>query len=188
MDKNASVSGIEFVAFDFETTGLSSYRDQIVEFGAVRFKAGKILAEFKQFIDPGIPMPPECSRVTGITDSMLAGQPKLEEILPSFLAFISDAVLLAHNADFDTGFLRAAIQRLGGATPDNLIIDTLGLAKRAFPGQKSYSLSNLAEALRLPPNQAHRAYDDSVTCMHLFEKCAEALSFMGEIPLADVIA
>jgi len=188
IDKNQPVSTIQFVAFDFETTGLQANRDHIVEFGAVKFQGGKVVDTFQALVDPGIAMSPEVSRISGITTDMLTGKPKLGEVLPAFLDFLKDSVLIAHNADFDAGFLRSAIQKERLSSLQNLIIDTVGLSKRAFPGQKSYSLQNLCAFLKFPPNQAHRALDDSVMCMKLFAACAEALSFMGDLPLADVIA
>jgi DNA polymerase III alpha subunit (gram-positive type) len=96
-------------------------------------------------------------------------------------------VLLAHNASFDAGFLRAALQETGLGELDNLIIDTQALAQRAFPRLKSYALQSLVEHLGIPPNNAHRALDDSVVCMKLFLSCAEALSFMGQLSLEEVL-
>jgi DNA polymerase-3 subunit epsilon len=187
-DPTAPVSSLVFVAFDFETTGLYAGRDKIVEFGAVKFQGNREIDRFQALSDPGFPMPAEVTRVSGITDSLLKGQPGFKAILPSFLAFLDGAVLVAHNADFDVGFLRAAMLDSQFPSLENLIIDTVGLAKRAFPGQKSYSLQNLASYLRFPPNTAHRALDDAIMCMKLFQSCAQSLSFMGEITLSEVIA
>lgn len=188
MDKKQSVAEVTFVAFDFETTGLSSGRDSIVEFGAVKFKAGKVLDSFQSLVDPGRPIPSEASKVSGITDAMVKGQPDITAVLPGFLDFIGDSVLIAHNADFDAGFLRAAIQKQGLPSLGNLIIDTVGLSRRAFPGQKAYNLQFLVSYLNIPPNQAHRALDDSLMCMKVFLAASDALSFMGDISLGEVIA
>jgi DNA polymerase III epsilon subunit family exonuclease len=187
MDKNTPVSRVTFVAFDFETTGLYADQHHIVEFGAVKFCNSQTLESFGQLVDPGRPMPADATRVSGITDAMLAGQPAIASVLPDFMRFIGDSVLVAHNAGFDLGFLRAALDRNGLGMPGNLVIDTQALAKKAFPGQKSYSLQNLAAFLKLPPNQAHRAVDDSIMCMKLFLACANQLSFMGDISLAEVM-
>jgi DNA polymerase III epsilon subunit family exonuclease len=132
-------------------------------------------------------MPPDATKVSGITDAMLTGQPAIADILPGFMRFIGDAVLIAHNAGFDLGFLRTACDRNGLSMPANLVIDTQALAKKAYPGQKSYSLQNLAAFLRFPPNQAHRAVDDSIMCMKLFLACANELAFMGDITLEEVM-
>jgi DNA polymerase-3 subunit epsilon len=98
-----------FVAFDLETTGLESRTETIVEIGAVKFDRRGVIARFAALVDPGKPMPPEASRANGITDAMLAGQPKLDAVLPDFLRFIAGAALVAHNAPFDLSFVNAAL-------------------------------------------------------------------------------
>ena len=182
-----AVSKVNFVAFDFETTGLYAGQDSIVEFGAVKFLNAQVLESFGQLANPGRQIPADATRVSGITDAMVAGQPSVASILPEFMRFIGDSVLIAHNAGFDLGFLRTALDRANLAMPGNLVIDTQALAKKAFPGQKSYSLQNLAIFLKFPPNQAHRAVDDSLMCMKLFLACADQLAFMGDITLEEVM-
>ena len=187
IDTTRPVTDFTFVAFDFETTGLHPAVDRIVEFGAVRFVVGSEQAEFEELSDPGVPIPDEAARVSGITTGMVVGKPAVEAVLPRFMTFAGSAILLAHNAEFDSGFLRAELQRAGMPTVENLIIDTQVLAQKAFPGKKSYSLQNLVEMLGIPANTAHRARDDARQCMRLFEHCVQALSFMGDLPLADVL-
>ena len=186
-DTSRPVTDFTFVAFDFETTGLHPAVDRVVEFGAVRFTIGAELADFDELCDPGVPIHPDAARVSGIDNSMILGKPPVAEVLPRFMGFLGDAVLLAHNAEFDTGFLRAELQRAGLSTVTNQIIDTQALAQRAFPGKKSYALQNLVEMLGIPANTAHRARDDARQCMRLFERCVDALSFMGDLPIADVL-
>ncbi|WP_037545481.1 3'-5' exonuclease [Spirochaeta lutea] len=188
MNLQQSVLDTTFVAFDFETTGLYSTSDRIVEVGAVKFQGATVLGEFGHLIDPGRAIPEDASKISGITDEMVRGKPSIQTVLPAFLEFIQGSVLVAHNAGFDLGFLRAALQICDVPDIENLVIDTQQLAKKAFPGQKSYSLQNLATVLKFPPNTAHRAVDDSVMCMRLFNACADQLSFMGEISLAEVLA
>ncbi len=187
MNGALSVSEVTFVAFDFETTGLYPANDRIVEFGAVKFTPGTELATFEELADPGIGIHPDAERVSGITNAMVAGKPPVEELLPRFMEFLGDAVLVAHNSSFDVGFLRAELQRCALPTVENTIIDTLKLAQRVFPGKKSYSLQNLVQMLGIPENTAHRGLDDSRQCMRLFERCVDEMSFMGELPLADVL-
>ena len=103
----------EFVAFDLETTGLSSQNDRIIEIGAVILKNGEEIDRFQTFVDPERPLERKIVELTGITEEMLQGAPKIEEVLPKFLDFIGGRVLVAHNSDFDTGFIRAECQRQG---------------------------------------------------------------------------
>lgn len=187
IDTTIPVTECTFVAFDYETTGLHPAVDRIVEFGAVRFMIGRELAEFGELANPGIPIHPDAARVSGISDEMVLGKPAVAEVLPRFMEFAGNAILVAHNAEFDAGFLRAELHRAGLPTVENLIIDTQALAQKAFPGKKSYSLQNLVEMLGIPLNTAHRARDDARQCMRIFEHCVQALSFMGDLPLADVL-
>ncbi len=177
-----------FVAIDFETTGLYPTSDRICEFGAVRFHAGTIVGEFERLANPGIPISAEAAAVSGITDEKVANEPAVDEVVPEFVSFIGDAVIMAHNAPFDVGFLRAAVSSLGLGEISNPIVDTQTLAIKAFPKRKSYGLQNLAAELGLPPNRAHRALDDAIMCMRLFGQCVDELAFMGELELKEVLA
>ncbi len=188
MDLNSSVSDLTFVAFDFETTGLNAGSDRIIEFGAVKFTGSKVLEDFGALANPGISIPEQATEISGITDEMVASESSVEEILDPFLEFMGNSVLIAHNANFDMRFLRVALSGSGRADVKNLLIDTQQLARRAFPGQKSYALQNLASFLNFELNNAHRAVDDSIQCMKLFNACVQNLSFMGEISLKEVIA
>ncbi|MFW5695027.1 MAG: PolC-type DNA polymerase III [Alkalispirochaeta sp.] len=187
IDTTRPVTDFTFVAFDFETTGLHPAVDRIVEFGAVRFTVGQELAEFEELSNPGMEIHPDAARVSGITTEMVVDKAPVASVLPRFMEFAGDAILIAHNAEFDAGFLRAELQRAGMPTVENLIIDTQVLAQKAFPGKKSYSLQNLVEMLGIPANTAHRARDDARQCMRLFEHCVQALSFMGDLPVSDVL-
>ena len=187
ISEGSSVSSVVFTAFDFETTGLHSATDRIVEFGAVRFRDGKIEQTFQRLSNPGIPIGADAAAISGIGDDDVKGAPPVASIVPEFVEFLGDTVLIAHNAPFDLGFLRAAVLDAGLPDINNTVIDTQLLAIRAFPKQKSYGLQNLATELRLPPNQAHRALDDAIMCMRLFLSCVEALSFMGDIELSQVL-
>ena len=187
MDTNTPVGQVEFVAFDFETTGLQAASDGIVEFGAVRFRGAEISATFDRLSNPGVPISPEAGAVSGISDEDVANSPPVQSILPDFTEFLGEAVLMAHNAPFDLGFLRAAIQTSDLSQVENLVIDTQLLAIKAFPRRRSYSLQNLAADLSLPRSRAHRASDDAELCMRLFRACVDALSFMGDLPLSEVL-
>ncbi len=165
-----------YVAFDLETTGLSSREDKIIEIGAVLMQNGRELDRFQTFVDPQMKLQKETVDLTGITDQMLQGAPKLEEIFPKFLEFVGDRVLVAHNADFDTGFIRAACDKLGHPYTFTSA-DTLVLSQNLMPQLNRFKLDVVADALSLPEFNHHRAADDAVTCglimSKMFEKLAE---------------
>ena len=118
---------------------------------------------------------------------MVKNKPKIGELLDNFLSFIEGTVLIAHNASFDMGFLRAAMSSNGHSGPENIVIDTQRLARLAYPRQQSYSLQSLVKFLEMPQNNAHRGLDDAIQCMKLFQACANQLSFMGDISLKEVL-
>ena len=165
----------EFVAFDLETTGLSARFDRIIEIGAVRMRNGKEIDRFQTFVDPKEPLRREIVDLTGITDEMLKGAPTLEEVFPKFLEFVGDRVLVAHNADFDTAFIRGVCKQLGyeyGFTS----ADTLVLAQNLLPQLSKHKLNLVADALSLPEFNHHRAADDAVICGMIMSKLIEMLA------------
>ncbi len=172
-DVNSPLSDIEFVAFDLETTGLFPVSCRIVEFGAVRFRlAGKEQGQFQQIVDPECRVPQDATRIHGITNAMVKGQPTVSETLPSFFDFLSGpkTLLLAHNATFDLGFLGFAAARMDVEFPVNPVIDTLALARRCVRGIKSYRLEKLAIHLGLADSEDHRALSDAQLAMALLRK------------------
>ena len=164
----------EFVAFDLETTGLSSRTDRIIEIGAVILKEGKEVDRFQTFVDPERPLEKKIVELTGITDEMLKGAPKIEEVLPKFLEFVGDRVLVAHNSDFDTGFIRGECNRLGYEY--NLTAaDTLILSQNLLSHLNKFKLNIVSNALSLPDFTHHRAADDAVTCGLIMHKLCQKL-------------
>jgi len=153
----------EFVAFDLETTGLSAHSDKIIEIGAVLMRGGEEIDRFQTFVDPQESLRREIVELTGITDEMLKGAPKLEEIFPRFLEFVGDRVLVAHNADFDTAFIRSACTQLGYEYAFTSA-DTLVLAQNLLPQLNKHKLNVVADSLSLPEFNHHRAADDAVIC------------------------
>jgi len=174
-----------YVAFDLETTGLSSRDDKIIEIGAVLMENGRELDRFQTFVDPGMKLSRDTTELTGITDGMLRGAPKLEEVFPKFLEFVGGRVLVAHNADFDTGFIRAACQKLG-YTYDLTSADTLVLSQNLIPDLGKFKLDIVAKALSLPEFNHHRAADDAVTCGLIMAKMQEKLLEMGISDLQSI--
>jgi len=169
-----------FVAFDLETTGLSPQLDRIVEIGAVRFVDGRETGRYGTLVNPEMPMPPGAAAVNGITDAMLAGQRSIREVLPEFLAFIEGAVLVAHNATFDLGFVNSAMGRLGKGRLANEFVDTRGMAQKAFPGRSNYKLQSLALDLGVKAVEAHRAVDDARVCLEVFQAALKQLNPGGQ--------
>jgi len=187
VDPRTPVTQVTFTAFDFETTGLYPATDRIVEFGAVTFRDGEIVDRFERLANPGMPISPDAAAVSGISDADVAESDPVAQVVPEFVEFLGTTVLIAHNAPFDLGFLRAAVASLGQPDISNTIVDTQVLAMKAFPRRKSYGLQNLAAELGLPPNRAHRALDDAIMCMRLFERCVAELSFMGDLEVGEVL-
>ncbi len=183
-DGNMPLSGA-FVAFDLETTGLSSKNDEIIEIGAVLIENGKELERFQTFVNPGRKLTDEIVRLTGITDDLLVDAPPIEQVLPKFLEFVGDRVLVAHNSKFDTGFVRAACERLGIAYTCT-DADTLVLAQQLLPQLGRYKLDVVAKALTLPDFKHHRAADDAHICGLIMVKFLEMLSDMGIADLQSV--
>ena len=164
----------EFVAFDLETTGLSSRDDRIIEIGAVILKDGKEIDRFQTFVDPERQLERKIVELTGITDEMLQGAPKIQEILPKFLEFVGDRVLVAHNSDFDTGFIRAECQRQG-LPYRYTAADTLILSQNLLQHLSKFKLDIVSNALNLPDFNHHRAGDDAMTCGLIMTKLMEML-------------
>ena len=164
----------EYVAFDLETTGLSSRTDRIIEIGAVLMKNGEEIDRFQTFVDPGQSLDKKIIDLTGITDDMLQGAPKIEQVLPEFLAFVAGRVLVAHNSDFDTGFIRAECARQGIAY-DLTAADTLILSQNLLPQLNKFKLNIVSEALKLPDFNHHRAGDDAKTCGLIMHKLMQML-------------
>ena len=176
-EKNIDFDG-EFVAFDLETTGLSPETDTIIEIGAVILQRGKEISRYQTFVDPRRPLDKRIVELTGITDDMLRDAPTIDKALPEFLAFVGDRPLIAHNAKFDTGFVRAECQRLG--IEYNLTsVDTLPLSQQLMPQLSKYKLDVVAKALSLPSFNHHRAADDAMTCGLIMMKLIPMLEEKG---------
>ncbi|NOU35677.1 MAG: 3'-5' exonuclease [Kiritimatiellaceae bacterium] len=164
------VAEIVFVALDTETTGFSPKNDRLIEIGAVRFRGnGEILAVTNWMINPGMPIRPQATEVNGITDAMVAGAPPFSAVCPEFVSFCDGSVLLAHNATFDVGFLRAGFARAGVSAPELPILDTLPLFRVWFPQAKSFALEPLAQYLGLQNEMWHRAGADSFHLIDIFK-------------------
>ncbi len=150
-----------FTVFDFETTGLSNKNDEIIEIGAVKVKNGEIIDTFETFLSPGKSIPAKITDITGITNEMVSGAPKISEIIGQFLEFFADSVLVAHNATFDYGFLKSALKKTGNSYVDNAVLDTLGLSRAIYPDLKNHKLNTICKHLNVDLENHHRAVDDA---------------------------
>ena len=175
----------EIVCFDIETTGLKVTQEAITEIGAVRLRNGEIVETFQTFVDPERRLTPEIIGLTGITDEMLRGAPKLKDALTAFLAFAGDAPLAAHNAEFDISFIRAGCRKC--SIPfEPTYIDTLILAQNLLPGLGKYKLDIVAEHLQLPQFNHHRASDDAVPVAQMLAKFFPMLEERGVTRLQQI--
>jgi DNA polymerase-3 subunit epsilon len=179
---------MRFIAFDLETTGTLAGSDQIVEIGAVRFVNEQPESIFATLVNPRRPIPPGASRVNGITDDMVIGKPIIEDLLDSFADFCGDDLLVAHNAPFDAQFLTSDIKKFETKAPKGLIIDTLPLARKVFPGLPNYKLGTLIQHLKLATDdQFHRAEEDATYCGRMFAAMLKRISVGGQPPRPEAL-
>lgn len=164
-----------YIVFDFETTGLYSYSDEIIEIGAVKLKNGKIIEEFGSFVKPVSKIPPKITELTGIDNEMVSNAPQIDEVINRFLDFIGDSVLVAHNATFDYAFLRAALHKSQHNQDIFTVIDTLSLSRAIFPQLKNHRLNTLCNHTGIVLENHHRAVDDARACAQLFERLLQEL-------------
>ena len=161
-----------FVVFDIETTGFSAVNDRIIEIGAVKVENGMITEKFSEFVNPERPIPFEIEKLTSINDRMVEDAPNISVILPKFMDFCGDSVLVAHNADFDTGFIRHNCEVLG-LPYDYTYVDTLGIARSFLEGLKNYKLDTVVEAMGCTLANHHRAVDDAGATADVFVRFLE---------------
>ncbi|KNZ71245.1 DNA polymerase III subunit alpha [Thermincola ferriacetica] len=173
--REEAVKDATYVVFDLETTGFSPVTDEIIEIGAVKIHGNKILDRFSAFVCPVREIPPEVQELTGITNNMVSDAPPIAEVLPKFIDFVGDAVLVAHNAQFDTGFLRANMEKILNRTLAQPVLDTLGLARGLFPDMKNHKLKTLAKEFNVKLESHHRAVDDAEATAQLLIKFLERL-------------
>ncbi len=159
----------EYVVFDTETTGLNAAEHTIIEIAAVKMRGTEIVDKWTELIDPQIEIGPKTTEITGITNEMLRGKDTLDVVLRRFKEFTGDAVLVAHNAEFDKAFINACAKRIGMEPWNNPILDTLPLARLLYKGMRNYRLGTLAKKFNVELINAHRALDDTVALAHVFQ-------------------
>jgi DNA polymerase-3 subunit epsilon len=181
---------VTFVVVDLETTGGRAGADAITEVGAVKVRGGQVLGELATLVDNGRGVPPMIAQLTGITTAMLVGAPTVGAVLPSFLEFAAGAVLVAHNAAFDTGFLRAACSQQGVAWPSPQVLCTVRLARRVLTRDEAPSvrLSALAQLLGARTTPTHRALDDARATVDVLHSLLERVGNLGVHSLEELLA
>ena len=167
-----------FVVFDIETTGFSPEKNRIIEIGAVKVEKGVITDKFSTFVNPDVPIPFEIEQLTGINDNMVLPAPKIDVILPQFLAFCEGCSLVAHNASFDVSFISQNAALLG-LPFDPTVLDTVALARHLLPNLNRFKLDTVAKALNISLENHHRAVDDAGCTAEIFVKFIEMLKDRG---------
>ena len=163
-----------YVVFDLETTGFSPIQDKIIEIGAVKVERGVITERFSTFVNPKIPIPFKITQLTSITDDMVVDAETIDVVLPKFLDFIGDAVLVAHNAGFDVSFIEQNC-RYQEIEREFISLDTVALARVLLPTLSKYKLNVVAKALNISLENHHRAVDDAGATAEIFVRFVEML-------------
>ena len=164
----------EYVVFDIETTGLFKKHNKIIEIGAVKVKDGEVVDTFSEFINPGVPIPYQIEQLTSINDDMVKDAPMFDVIVPRFVEFCGDDIVVAHNASFDTGFVRMNAEELG-LKFDNTVLDTMTLSHILLPELGKFTLDRVCKELKVVNAHHHRAIDDAEATAKVFFKLLDML-------------
>ncbi|WP_130807040.1 PolC-type DNA polymerase III [Senegalia massiliensis] len=175
----------EYIVFDIETTGFSPVNDGITEIGAVRIKNGEILDTFSELVNPEKEIPQKVIELTGITNDMVKDKETIDKILPKFQDFIGEAVLVAHNASFDMGFINKKFEKIN-VTLSNPVLDTLQFSRELYSHLKSHKLNKIAKYLNISLENHHRAVDDSKATAEILLKMIEDVKQRGVKKLEDI--
>ena len=187
-DLGTPLIDVTFCVLDLETTGGSPQDDRICEIGAVKVRAGECLGTFHTLVDPGRDIPPAITVLTGITTQVVRPAPRIEEVLPSLLEFLGDAVFVGHNVRFDHAFLDAALVRADRPRLTNAVVDTCALARRLVRDEvPDCKLGTLAARLRLDHRPNHRALDDALATTDLLHVLLERAAAFGVFSLDDLL-
>lgn len=187
-DLGAPLFAVPFCVLDIETTGGAPSGLGITEIGAQRYRGGVLEAEFATLVNPGMPIPPFITVLTGITQAMVIEAPRLAEVVPAFLEFLGDAVIVGHNVRYDLSFLDAAVRHHGYGRLENRSVDTLGLARRLVGGDaRNFKLATLAAHFRSPITPNHRALEDTRATAHVFWSLVEQAGTVGATHLEDLL-
>lgn len=187
-DLSVSLYHVTFCILDLETTGGSPKDCGITEVGAVKFRGGEEIGSFQTLVNPGAPIPPFITVLTGITQTMVVEAPRVDSVLPAFLEFVGTSVVVGHNIRFDLSFLDEACRRLGYPTPHNETVDTVALARRLVRNEvRNLRLQSLAAHFRSPIQPVHRALEDARATAHVLHSLLERAGGLGVTTLEDLL-
>ena len=187
-DLGTPLSEVTFVVLDLETTGGSPHDCAITEVGAVKLRGGECLGRFETLVNPGVPIPPLITVLTGITEAMVLPAPRIEEVLPPLLEFIGDAVIVGHNIRFVLSFLNAAMVATERPRLSNRHVDTLAIARRLVRDElPNLKLSTLARHFRVPTEPVHRAFADAQATAAVLHALLERAASFGVLGLDDLL-
>ena len=184
--KTGAIEDTTFVVFDLETFGLNSHKNEIIEIGAIKLKGTRIVDTFSSFVNPNKIIPKRISEFTHITQDMVDNAPTIEDVLPKFLEFTKDAVMVAHNSAFDMGFIRRDAKKYMGIDYKPPVIDTLQMARDLYPDLKGYNLDRLNKTFKLSLENHHRAIDDAQSTAKLFIMFLEKYIENGVVNVEDM--
>lgn len=184
--KTGAIEDTTFVVFDLETFGLNSHKNEIIEIGAIKLKGTRIIDTFSSFVNPNKIIPKKISELTHITQDMVDNAPTIEGVLPKFLEFTKDAVMVAHNSAFDMGFIRREAKKYLGIDYKPAVIDTLQMARDLYPDLKGYNLDRLNKTFKLSLENHHRAIDDAQSTAKLFIMFLEKYLENGVVNVEDM--
>jgi DNA polymerase-3 subunit epsilon len=188
-DLGVPLSEVTFVVVDLETTGASHRTEAITEIGALRLRGGELLGTFETLVNPGVPIPPMITVLTGISEAMVLPAPRIAEVLPAFLEFAHDAVIVGHNIRFDCAFLDAALLAHGYPRLHHRRVDTIALARRLIRDEiPNLKLHTLASHFRTSVEPVHRAYADAAATAEVLHALLERATAFGVLGLDDLIA
>src|SRR3954452_23630783 len=187
-DLGTPLAEVTFCVVDLETTGGTAADGGITEIGAVKYRAGECLGTFQTFVNPGCAIPHQITMLTGITQAMVAPAPPPDTVLPTFLEFLGDAVVVGHNVRYDLGYLNGALERSGRPRLANRSVDTVALARRLVREEvPNCRLGTLADRFRLPHRPCHRALDDALATGDLLHLLIERAAAFGVCGLEDLM-
>ena len=188
-DLGTPLSDVTFVVVDLETTGGSPTTDAITEIGALKLRGGELLGRMETLVNPGVPIPPLITVLTGITEAMVLPAPRIAEVLPAWLEFARDAVIVGHNIRFDCAFLDAALIAHGYSPLPNRRVDTVAMARRLVRDEvPNLRLQTLARHFRTASEPIHRAYADAAATGELLHALLERAAAYGVLGLDDLLA